>query len=52
VRRLTGHVPVVAISLDGTSRSQVLDAGAVAYLEKDGAVEELVAAVLDAAGKW
>jgi DNA-binding NarL/FixJ family response regulator len=49
VRRLARHLPVVVISLDGTSRSEVLAAGAVAYLEKDGAVEGLVDAVLAAA---
>jgi DNA-binding NarL/FixJ family response regulator len=46
VRRLSAQVPVVAISLDGTSRSEVLAAGAVAYLEKDGAVEQLVETLL------
>ena len=49
VRQLAAHVPVVAISLDGTNRIQVLAAGAVAYVEKDGAVEDLLAAVLAAA---
>ena len=46
VRRLSLHLPVVAISLDGTSRSAVLAAGAVAYVEKDGAVEQLVATLV------
>jgi DNA-binding NarL/FixJ family response regulator len=49
VRRLAAHVPVVVISLDGTSRAEALAAGAVAYLEKDGAVEDLLAALLTAA---
>jgi DNA-binding NarL/FixJ family response regulator len=49
VGRLSEHVPVVAISLDGTNRVQVLAAGAVAYVEKDGAVEDLLAALLAAA---
>ena len=49
VRQLAAHVPVVAISLDGTNRVQILAAGAVAYVEKDGAVEDLLAALLAAA---
>ena len=49
VRSLSADVPVVAISLDGTSRTEALAAGAAAYLEKDGAVEDLLAAVLVAA---
>lgn len=50
VRRLSGLVPIVAISLDGTSRTQALAAGAVVYVEKDGAVEDLLAALLAATG--
>jgi DNA-binding NarL/FixJ family response regulator len=50
LRRLSERVPVVAISLDGTSRTEALAAGAVAYVEKDGAVEDLVAALLAAVG--
>jgi hypothetical protein len=42
VRRLTAYLPVVAISLDGASRGEMLTAGAVAYAEKDGAVEDLL----------
>jgi DNA-binding NarL/FixJ family response regulator len=49
VRRLTPHVPVVAISLDGTRRTAVLAAGAVAYLEKDGSLDDLVATLRQAA---
>ena len=45
VRRLFDVVPVVAISLDGTSRAAALAAGAVAYVEKDGAVEDLLTAL-------
>jgi len=49
VRRLSRHVPVVAISLDGTRRRDALAAGAVAYLEKDGSLDDLVAALRRAA---
>jgi DNA-binding NarL/FixJ family response regulator len=49
VRRLTPHVPVVAISLDGTRRRDALAAGAVAYLEKDGSLDDLVATLRRAA---
>ena len=45
VQRLTRYMPVVAISLDGTSRDRMLAAGAVTYLEKDGGVEALLGAV-------
>ena len=48
VRRLSAHLPVIAISLDGTNRREVLAAGAIAYLEKDGAVEQLVETLLAA----
>jgi DNA-binding NarL/FixJ family response regulator len=50
VRQLSTHIPVVGISLDGTSQAHVLAAGAVAYLEKDGDVEDLVRTVHAAAG--
>jgi DNA-binding NarL/FixJ family response regulator len=49
VRQLSPHLPVVAISLDGTRRRQVLAAGAVAYLEKDGSLDSLVATLHSAA---
>ena len=49
VRRLSPHVPVVAISLDGTCRRDALAAGAVAYLEKDGSLDDLVATLREAA---
>ena len=49
VRVLSPYVPVVAISLVGTSRAEALAAGATAYLEKDGAVEDLLAALQQAA---
>jgi DNA-binding NarL/FixJ family response regulator len=51
VRRLVVYLPVVAISLDGSSRVQMLAEGAVAYLEKDGAVEDLLSALLGAAAR-
>jgi DNA-binding NarL/FixJ family response regulator len=50
VRGLAPHVPVVAISLDGSRRRDTLAAGAVAYVEKDGALDDLVAALRRAAG--
>jgi DNA-binding NarL/FixJ family response regulator len=50
VRRPSPYVTVVAISLDGTTRGHVLAAGAVAYLEKDGAIEDLLAALRSAPG--
>jgi DNA-binding NarL/FixJ family response regulator len=46
---LPPHLPVVAISLDGTRRREVLAAGAVAYVEKDGSLDSLVAALRQAA---
>jgi CheY-like chemotaxis protein len=49
VRRLAVHVPVVALSLDGASRPEMLAAGAVAFMEKDGAVDELLDALRGAA---
>ena len=49
VRCLSPHVPVVAISLDGTRRRDALAAGAVAYLEKDGSLDDLVATLREAA---
>ena len=45
MRRLAVYLPVVAISLDGSNRDAMLRAGAVAYLEKAGAVEDLLRAV-------
>ena len=50
VRDLSAYVPVVAMSLDGVSRDSALRAGALAFVEKDGAIDELVAAVLAVAG--
>ena len=50
VRGLARHLPVVAISLDGSRRRDALAAGAVAYVEKDGALDDLVATLLQAAG--
>jgi DNA-binding NarL/FixJ family response regulator len=41
-------VPVVAMSATGSARGPALAAGATAFVEKDGAVEELVAALLAA----
>ena len=45
VRGLAGGVPVVALSLDGTARQAVLAAGARAFVEKDGAPDDLLAAL-------
>ncbi|MGZ6269533.1 MAG: response regulator [Candidatus Limnocylindrales bacterium] len=45
VRALAVHVPVVAISLEGASRAEMLAAGAVAFVEKDGAVDDLLVTV-------
>jgi DNA-binding NarL/FixJ family response regulator len=42
-------VPVVALSLDGTARQAVLAAGARAFVEKDGAPDDLLAALHAAA---
>ena len=50
VRQLSPLVPVVAVGLSGASRRAALDAGARAFLEKDGAVGPLVAAIRAAAG--
>ena len=50
VRSLAPHLPVVAMSLDGSRRRDALAAGAVAYVEKDGALDDLVAALDAAAG--
>jgi DNA-binding NarL/FixJ family response regulator len=41
-------VPVVAMSAAGSVRGRALAAGAAAFVEKDGAVDGLVAALLDA----
>lgn len=49
VRRLSPQLPVVAISLDGTRRRALLAAGAVAYVEKDGSLDSLVATLRTAA---
>lgn len=42
VRALSPLLPVVAISLDGTSRAAMLAAGALAYVEKEGAPDRLI----------
>ncbi|SNR90333.1 hypothetical protein SAMN04488107_0543 [Geodermatophilus saharensis] len=45
VRRLAGRVPVVALGLDGAVRAATLAAGARAFVEKDGATDDLLTAL-------
>ena len=49
VHRLAGRVPVVALGLDSAARSAVLAAGARAFVEKDGATDDLLTALSAAA---
>lgn len=48
VHRLAGLMPVVVVSMSGTTRAASLAAGAFRFVEKDGDVGALVAAVQSA----
>lgn len=49
IRRLVPVVPVLAVSMSGTSRRPAMRAGATHFLEKDGDAGALIEGIRDAA---